>query len=658
MNKQEFELLKSRGLTFRNSDLINASYNADENSIDTIIATENPALVIDWDNSDWYNIKAMREILIVDNESVLIPEIRQVPFLDSHFRWGGTDAVKGSIRDLRVEEKKVVGKTVISKTEDKISEKIREKHITNTSAGYTVFKEFTFRIKKGEKQTIKGREFVNDYPDGLDLVVRSKWQLDEGSAVIWGADDQSVFRSEFNPDDIINQAKKLIDEATRSLEEKINSTKKENVKMEGEAKTKTPEEILKEERDRISDINAWSKRFVGRVKDIDKLANEAVEKGYTLERFKGIIADNLSAGEQFDKPASDLDLSGKDSQRYNIWNLVRAVWFNNKELAKLEIECSNEIAKRTGEAPNGYWIDYSRLKRTINLAELIPVLKSLKREISIGGIVGGTATADELVANELMAGNFIDLLYNKMIFGRGLGIRFLTGLIGNITFPFKTASAQGYYIGEGDAAAESDIDFGSFTLSPKTVSAIVKYTRQAALQTTPAMEGLVLADVLNAIALTADAGIIQGSGSNYQPKGWINWDAINTSISGADFSYNTAVDMETELEDANVAADNLPFITTPLVRGALKKRKIETGQTAKLCEKNEMIGHPVLATKQMPANHIMLADPNEGIVGEWGLLDLQINRLNDDGGVKVIPFYSHDAGFRRPSSIVLIDDFS
>jgi len=237
--------------------------------------------------------------------------------------------------------------------------------------------------------------------------------------------------------------------------------------------------------------------------------------------------------------------------------------------------------------------------------------------------------------------SFMDMLYNKMVFGKFLNVKNIGGLVGNLQFGNKTAASTGYYIGESDVPTESDLTFGSQTMSPKTVSALVQYSRQTALQTAPSMEGIVLADVLNAIKLRADLSMIQGAGGGTELLGLLFGTGVQT-YDGSNFNFDSAVDMETLLEDANVDLDSAKWLTTPLVKGALRKRKIEAGQTDKLWKANQLIERDAYATKQMPVNVLCLVDPTEIIVGTWGTLDLQVNRWQDDGGVKVIPFWSHD----------------
>lgn len=605
-----------------------AKINAEERSAPVILASETPAVVIDWD--EW---KVVREILLVSG--IEQPENNQVRLLDNHtYRGEVKNIVRGSIRNLRVENDLYVGDAFFSSLSEDEWTLVREGHLTDVSVGYEVYSDQTIVIKSGTTAEVNGRAFTNDAADKLDLYLRLRWRPLEGSLVPIGADEKAKFRGK-ELTELMTRYNEALDKI-KTLEQENEQRTQINLKENSTMEPKTPEEILKAEAERRKEIRETAKRFVGRISDIETLQNDAEDKGWTVEQFNGTIVSRMSTGEEFNTPPTNLDLSEKDKKRYNIWNLVRSVHEKNPKLGEFERECSNEIAQRLNVAPNGYYIDYGYLKREITI---------------------GVGSADQLVGTELQAQSFLDLLYNKMVFGKFLNVKNIYGLVGNLQFPYKTAGSTGYYIGESDAATESNLTFASQTMSPKTVSALVKYSRQTALQTTPAMEGLVLTDISNSLYQRADRSMIQGQGTSEELLGILYADGVQT-YDGSNFNFDSAVDMETLLEDANVNMDNAKWLATPLVKGALRKRKIEAGQVEKIWKKDELIERSGYATKQMPTDGLCLIDPSEIIVGTWGTLDIQINRLNDDGGVKIIPFWSHDMINRRPIGTVKITAFT
>ncbi len=638
LSKNELEQLKTRGLIFRASAVDKSIINKDERSIRTVIATETPSIVIDWD--EW---EIVREILLCDSDSVILPEEREVPLLNSH-RSGDAEHVIGSIRELNVENKEVVGRSFFSSVETEIWTKVEEGHIRNTSAGYEVFREFTVRIPAGGSTFVKGVEYRNDYPDKYTLVIRTKWKLREGSAVALGADENSNFRNssqnQFQESNSYTEILSAIKAEREKIENLLNhkssfKSKEANVPEE---KPKSQEEILKEERERQAEIRKTGKRFVGRINDIDKLIDDAIDKGYTVERFNGEIVSRLSSGEEFSTPVTDLELDGKDKKRYSIWNLVRAHMEGKKDIAGLEREASDAIAEKLGRQPreNAYFVEYGHLRNA---------MVSKRAEITVGA-----GTADALVATELKAEYFLDLLYNEIIIGNKITPQIIYGAVGDLEFPRKTSSSTAYYVGESEAAAESDINFGKIKLTPRTISALVRYSRKTAQQTTPAMEGIVLQDILTQLSQKANYGYINGQGTN-EPSGLLNWDGVQL-FDGTGFNYDKALDMLAVLEDANVRSTNLFWLAKPAVRSSGRKKKIETGQVDRLVMNNKMLDYDFLTTGIMPDNTLALFDPSDFIIVNWGILEIQVNRWNDDGGVKVIPFWDHDFASRRPVATV------
>ncbi|HEX2866115.1 MAG TPA: phage major capsid protein [Ignavibacteriales bacterium] len=637
------------GFVSRRSAIDKSVINETERSVRCVLATETPSLVWDWES--W---GVIREILMVEPGSVMQPENDKVVMLDSHsYRGGVATVVKGSVRNLQVENGEYVGRAIFSSLSEEEWTLVQEGHLDAVSVGYETYNESTIILKPGGSYQHGSRIFKNDFADQRDLYIRLKWRPLEGSMVPIGADSRSGFR---NDNSVISFIQKQLEEQNRKIAElenrSFNQTEPITIRQENtmpepnttdqQNNQDTRENILKQDAERRKEIRATAKRLQGRIKDVEQLADQADLEGWSLERFNGEIVSRMNSGEEFGTPKSHLDMDEKQRKQYNMWNLVRSVAENNPKLAGLEIEASNTIAQRLGLAPRerGFFIPYEHLKR----------------EITIGTMEGGTGTAGALVATQLMTGNFMDLLYNTMVIGRGLNVKYINGLVGDLEFSKKTSSSTGYYVGESEAAAESDVNFGTDKMSPKTASGLVKVSRRSSMQTTPDMEILLIADIINQLNLRVDKSAIQGQGVK-ELVGLLYSDGVQI-IDGLNFTEGTAIDMETALEIMNVNLDNAAWLTTPTIKGALRKRKIEPGQTDKLWVKNEMLGRRGLATNQVPDGTLALVDPTEMIMATWGVLEIQINRLNDDGGVKIIPFWDHDFLNRRGTSTIKVTNFS
>ena len=151
-------------------------------TIETVIATETPVLMPDYDR--W---EMVPEVLL--SSGVIFPSSRQVPFLDSHNRYSTEDQL-GSTRQIRVEGNEVRGVLHFSTTAEKQWTQVREGHSTDVSAGYQVLQK-TF-VPRNTKQTIQGREYTGP------VNVVTKWKLREVSLTPIGADEQAKLRG-LNP---------------------------------------------------------------------------------------------------------------------------------------------------------------------------------------------------------------------------------------------------------------------------------------------------------------------------------------------------------------------------------------------------------------------------------------------------------------------------
>jgi hypothetical protein len=175
------------GWCSRSSSVDIEKIDREKHSIRTVVATENPALVMDWGR--W---EVIREVLLMSGAE--LPSNNQVPLLDNHSRYETAD-IKGSARELKVVGSELVGRAFFATAAKDEWSLVEEGHLTDVSAGYRTFPEFTTAIGPGESAVVNGRTFRNDSADGLTLVIRSKWQLKEVSLTPIGADEAAKFRS-------------------------------------------------------------------------------------------------------------------------------------------------------------------------------------------------------------------------------------------------------------------------------------------------------------------------------------------------------------------------------------------------------------------------------------------------------------------------------
>jgi hypothetical protein len=179
------EVLEYRSLAIRaEGDGPPSTFNEQTRSVEVVCGSEDPVEV--FDNTRW---EVVREVLLMSG--CVLPENRQIIFLDCHQRFGVGD-VLGSCRDLNIQAPHLIGRTYFStveKSEDAMI-KVKERHLTDVSLGYKV--ESSVFIEDGSELEIDGRMFAGP------LKVATRWRPRELSLCPVGADEQAKTRSATN----------------------------------------------------------------------------------------------------------------------------------------------------------------------------------------------------------------------------------------------------------------------------------------------------------------------------------------------------------------------------------------------------------------------------------------------------------------------------
>lgn len=657
MDKKDFQKLLERQIGMREAAVLDSTVNVEERSVETVLVTENAAVVIDWKairENGWRNIVYIREVLLCDEENVELPSDRSVPFLDSHWKYGGSDSVKGSIRDLKTDSRKVTGRTFVSSTEETLWIKIKERHLRNVSAGYEINNEKSRVIKPGETLKIQGREFNNNYGDGLDLVIREKWKLLEGSSVVFGADEFAKHRSKFIADDeeINNNLLIRLTGTEKKLEEteqRISLLIKEQNKMpEG----KTPEQILEAERSRVETIENDAARVADRVPNVDKLKRQAIKEGWELPRFQTELYNRmLSSDKPLETPATHLGLSPNDVKSFSITRAMQSVlngkWGKEKSF---ESEISEEIrSKLNHEARSNEPIF---IPHDVLIAH--PDMETQKRALN----VSPNSAGGFLVGTEHLGKNFIEILREESVLMQ-LGIQVMPGLRSNIQIPKQLSESVFQWVGTG-AADQSFMTFTQVTASPKTGSVTTEYGRQLILQGDPGIDVLVNADLFSVAGLGVDKAGLSGTGDNNEPLGLLN----ETGVGGIDlttFNWAKVVSFLKKIKKAKASKlGAMKWLMSPEVEElCLITPKVDTQAIYLMNDDGKMAGLGSKVSNQSGFDKLILGIWTQMMLLEWGVLELFVNPYGVNsraGNVEVTAFVSVDYVVRQAGAFTVGDD--
>lgn len=409
------------------------------------------------------------------------------------------------------------------------------------------------------------------------------------------------------------------------------------------------------ERARVSGITTLAERFKSSVPNGAEMARAAIADGSTEDKFRELLLDAVD--KRFATPLpeqsrnADIGLSNAELSGYSLLNVARALANpGDKSLrnaAAMEFRASEAAAEKYGKSGERFVVPTDVLRRAVGGDYSRAMMNTSTTENGNGGI---------LVDTTLQTGSFIHLLRNKAVFMKNA--RVLGGLIGNIDIPKQTGGATASWVGEDEDAKETGIALGMVSMKPKTISAFSDVGRRLLKQQSMDAEAMLRDDLAIAVALGIDYAGFYGSGSEYQPRGLVNYDGINAVELAGDYpNWDEIVDFETQISLDNADVDSMRWVGNSSLRGHAKKTlKSQVAGASYLWEPgNTMNGYGVDITNQVKAGDTFFGNWQDAVVGMWGGLELTVDTAVHalNGGVRLIVFQDIDIVLRRVESFVL-----
>ena len=393
-----------------------------------------------------------------------------------------------------------------------------------------------------------------------------------------------------------------------------------------------------EERSRITNISA-----LGAQHGCEDLATTLVESGASIDEARAAVLERIGA-----KPVetvSQVDMTQEKNIDYKLTTGIRAALtgdWSSKEAGYVR-ELSQEVER-------------SGIKKTTERSFLVPYTALTKRATYV---TSGATTGGNLVQTDLMADDFIEALRNSSVM-MSLGVKALPGLVGDVAIPRRSGVASTYYLStETTAITQAESTFDQVTLSPKSLAALSKFSRQTLLQATPGIEELIRTDLTDGLNTAVDLGILNGSGSSGQPTGILNSSIGSVAIgtNGGAITIETLVDLEEQvlIDNGNVS-DSMAYVTNAKVLAELKKLRAggsASGDGSFLFNTDisgigrgptpgAVNGYPLAVTNQVPSNltkgssssvcsAVLIGDFSQCTVGFYGAgLEISVGEDSDD----------------------------
>ena len=431
--------------------------------------------------------------------------------------------------------------------------------------------------------------------------------------------------------------------------EKSSDVKENSTPSTTENKTMTPVIEVVEKRNHAAEISAIATGIPGGA----DLAMRAIQDGKTVEEFQQLAIKALS---NKPVPTSDIGLSANEVRRYSVLKVARHLADGSAHTTNdsaFERECSEAVAKKMGKAARGFFMPSDVQKRDL--------------------VVSTPTAGGNLVATDLLSGSFIDMLRNAMVLD-GLGVRMLTGLVGNVAIPKQTGGSTIYWVSENTPPTESQQSIGQVLMSPKTAGGFTDISRTLLNQSSLDVENFVLNDLATNLGLGIQQAAISGSGASNQPSGLLTRIAASVfgGANGLAPTWQNIIDLETAVATANADVGNMGYLVNAKTRGKLKSTQKFTGTNGQPvwdAGNAPLNGYQAAVTNAVPSNltkgssagvasALIFGNFADLMIGMWGTTDLMRDPYanSTSGGVRIIALQDVDVQVRNIESFSTMVD--
>jgi len=383
-----------------------------------------------------------------------------------------------------------------------------------------------------------------------------------------------------------------------------------------------------------------------------ELAMSAIQRGLTVEQFQTEAIAKLASKPV---PTADIGMSKREERSYSLVRAINALANPQdaaaQRAAAFERECSEAAAAVTGKQARGLMVPSEIQKRTL--------------------IAGTASLGGNLVQTDVLAGSFIDILRNAMVLN-GLGVRFMSGLVGNVAIPKMTGSATAFWVAENTAVTESAQAFAQVTMTPRTLGAFSEISRKLLLQSSIDVENLVQTDLATMLGLAIQNGALNGTGASNQPLGLMTAVAPNVigGVNGLAPTWQHIVSLESVVAAANADVGNMAYLTNATTRGRLKTTSRVSGQNGFIWEAGDtpVNGYRAAVTNAVPSNRakgtgtnlssILFGNFADLVIGMWGGMDLTVDPYtgSQSGVVRLVAMQDVDVAIRNLESFGHMND--
>jgi HK97 family phage major capsid protein len=404
--------------------------------------------------------------------------------------------------------------------------------------------------------------------------------------------------------------------------------------------------------------NTKATEIRGKLADLDRRIDLDTLVEEQERRMQGVALTTAAGGDQFEQLAGQVTLV----------DVIRAQvpGFESDKGVGRAREVSQELARRSGRAPQGIYFDMR--------------LSGAKPEQRTYTTANPGAGPGSNLIQTTVSPNLIDRLRERLIV-RQLGATVLSGLVGDLSIPRLKASATAYWVQEDNAVTESDPETDAVLLQPNHVGALTEISRNMLQQPSLDVTAMLEMDAAKLIGVAIDQAALNGAGSSGVPLGLltsgsgITINAMGTN--GGDPTWNAVIALIAAVDTANaLQGDKLAFATNAKVVSKNRRTLRTSADTASTFIQegpSQLAGYPLASSQSVPStltkgtssgvcSALLFGAWDSLILGFWSELDVLVNPFSETaytkGNVLVRTMATVDVELRHPAAFAAIKDLT
>lgn len=380
---------------------------------------------------------------------------------------------------------------------------------------------------------------------------------------------------------------------------------------------------LARRQNRISEVELAKMR-----RDVEDKRSPASElSSKVVNRLEELSKEDPSGA----NPNSKLGLTPKEMRKFSLGKAISYLMGGEAKESDIgfEMECSRAIRKkvRPNEDPD-YRVVGGELSRVISIPYEIQQFAyngaktpEQRYDLDTGAASGGDHLIGEVHRADLYVPQLRDMAYVLQA-----GVRVIDGMQSELKIPRKTGAAAFSFKALDADTGTSDPTFDEITMSVKTASSGIEFSRMLRKLSNPSIEAIAMQDLVHGAALLIDDAVLKGSGAANNPTGVLNTTGIGsvTPTSATAITWAQIVEMETKLINANALPLGAPVYFMNPARKQYMKTTPKIGSTFPvfMSEGDMMNGYKMYCKTGSFGTKILLGIFPEVMLANWGIFEL------------------------------------